>query len=94
MSKGDRLSGMFWLVISLVIAVESYRLCVGRLHAPQAGFLPFVASLLLGVLSLSLLFSARRKRKRDASQEREDVTLNTQLLPKVLYVSKKERGEH
>ena len=89
MSKGDRLSGMFWLVISLVIAVESSRLGVGQLHASQAGFLPFVASLLLGVLSLSLLFSARRK--RDASEEREGVTLNTQLLPKILYVSKKER---
>jgi hypothetical protein len=94
MSKGDRLSGMFWLVISLAIAVESYRLGVGQLHAPQPGFLPFFASLLLGVLSLSLLFSARRKRKRDASEECEDVAFNKQLLPKVLYVSKKERGEH
>jgi len=83
-TKGDKISGAFWLCISLVTAVESYRLGIGHLHAPQAGFLPFVASLVLGVLSASLLATASH-RKRVASEVSEDVTFNVYRIPKVFY---------
>ena len=85
MIKGDRISGVFWLSFSTVIAVESYRLGVGTLHAPQAGFLPFSASLCLGILSLLLLSSTPRGKDRK-SQEAEDVNFNLSLIRKVLYV--------
>jgi putative tricarboxylic transport membrane protein len=84
MSRGDNLSGTFWLAISLVAAMESYRLGLGHLHAPQAGFLPFVASLLLGALSVSLLITTPRT-TRSGSEGNEDVTFNVHQIPKVLY---------
>ncbi len=85
MEKGNRLSGIFWLFLSFVIAEESYRLGVGNLHSPQAGFLPFVASIVLGVLSLLLVLSTRRRGPREAG-EMEDVTFNKRLLLKVVWV--------
>ncbi len=84
MTKGDKISGAFWLSVSLVTAFESYRLGVGQFHAPQAGFLPFVASLLLAVLSVSLLVTASH-RKREAREPSEDITFNVYRVPKVLY---------
>lgn len=83
MSIGDRMSGVFWLLISLGIAFESYRLGIGELRSPRAGFLPFVASMLLGVLSVILLFSAAH-RKREAIENHEDIAFNKGLMPKVL----------
>lgn len=83
MRRGDKLSGTFWLVISLVAAIESYRLGLGHLHAPQAGFLPFVASLLLGGLSVSLLITTPPT-TRSGSEGNEDVTFNVYQIPKVL----------
>lgn len=51
----DRISGFFWFILSVIIAVESYRLELGTLHSPKAGFLPFLASLALGIFSTSAL---------------------------------------
>lgn len=85
MEKGNRLSGIFWLFLSFVIAEESYRLGVGNLHSPQAGFLPFVASIVLGALSLLLVLSTRRRGPRGAV-EAEDITFNKRLLLKVVWV--------
>ncbi len=85
MAKGDRISGIFWLVFSLVIAVESYHLGVGNLHSPQAGFLPFVASITLGILSFLLLLSIKSK-KPQFREEIADITFNRPLVLKVIYV--------
>ena len=85
MEKGNRLSGIFWLFLSVVIAEESYRLGVGNLHSPQAGFLPFVASIVLGILSLLLVLSTRRRGPR-GPVEAEDITFNKRLLLKVVWV--------
>lgn len=85
MAKGDRISGIFWLVFSLVMAMESYHLGVGNLHSPQAGFLPFVASITLGILSFFLLLSIKSKKPKFRG-ETEDITFNRPLLSKVIYV--------
>lgn len=85
MAKSDRMSGIFWLFFSLVIANESYHLGVGKLHSPQAGFLPFVASIILGILSFILLLSTKN-RKRQLGEEIEEITFHRHLMPKVFYV--------
>ncbi len=85
MAKGDRISGIFGLFFSVGIAIESYRLGVGNLHAPQAGFLPFAASIILGILSFILLLSAKQKEGKSGDAI-EDITFNRHLLPKVFYV--------
>ena len=43
---------IFWLVLSIAVCLESWRLNVGGVHAPGPGFLPFYTAILLGVLAL------------------------------------------
>ena len=79
----DRISGFFWFIFSVIIAAQSYYLEVGNLHSPKAGFLPFLASSALGILSLILLLSTamgRRRTKKDGKIE-----FNKERLHKALY---------
>jgi hypothetical protein len=80
----DRISGFFWLIFSVIIAEESYRLELGTLHSPKAGFLPFWASLALGVLSSILLLSTSIRRQK--IKRIESIEFNKQRLHKVFYV--------
>jgi putative tricarboxylic transport membrane protein len=50
----DRWTGLFFVLFSLYVCVESWRLGVGSFFRPGAGFFPFYSSLLLGLLSLIL----------------------------------------
>lgn len=79
----DRISGFFWLIFSVVIAIESYRLEIGTLLSPKAGFLPFGASLALGILSLVLLLSVSKRQK---AQGEGGLEFNKQRLNKVVFV--------
>jgi putative tricarboxylic transport membrane protein len=45
-------ANVFWLVFSIAVCLESWRLNVGGLHTPGPGFLPFYTAILLGVLAL------------------------------------------
>jgi putative tricarboxylic transport membrane protein len=46
------LANLFWLALAVPAAVEAWRLHVGTVRAPGAGFLPFYAAILLGGLAL------------------------------------------
>lgn len=83
--RGDRISSVFWLIFSSAMAVQSYRLGLGGLHSPQAGFLPFVSSLILGILSLMLLLSDMIGKQKSVGKG-EGITFNKQTLVKVFYV--------
>jgi putative tricarboxylic transport membrane protein len=50
----DRISSLFWLFFAIYIFIESLHIGIGRLQKPQAGFMAFGGSLLLGILSLTL----------------------------------------
>ena len=54
MKKQNRLSSFFWLLFSIFVCVESYRLSIGKFHDPGPGFFPFWLGLVLGSLSLIL----------------------------------------
>ena len=70
MKKSDLVSSSFWLTFSFLVAGESYRLGLGNFRGPGPGFLPFVASLVLGVLSLLLMVQAiHRKGEEKEVQE-------------------------
>lgn len=56
MKTGDLASGLFWLLLSAFVCVESLRLGVGTLGNPGMGLMAFGASVLLGLFSLALLF--------------------------------------
>jgi putative tricarboxylic transport membrane protein len=64
----DLVSGVFWLLLSVAGALESYRLHLGSWQKPGSGFLPFVAACFLGVFSLILslkTLAAWRKTKQE-----------------------------
>jgi putative tricarboxylic transport membrane protein len=45
----------FWLILGIIICVESYRFNLGHFNNPGPGFLPFGAGLILGSLSLIVM---------------------------------------
>jgi putative tricarboxylic transport membrane protein len=47
----DVYSSVFWLVFSIYIAVESYRLGLGKWDDPGPGYFPFGAALLFGCMA-------------------------------------------
>jgi len=55
MKISDRWGSSFWLIFSIVICIESYRLGIGSFHAPGTGFFPFWVGMVFGALSLLLL---------------------------------------
>ena len=52
----DRWIGPFFILFSLYVCFESWRLGVGSFFRPGAGFSPFYSGALLGVLSMILGF--------------------------------------
>jgi putative tricarboxylic transport membrane protein len=63
--KSDLVSSSFWLVFSSLGTLESYRLGLGDFRSPGPGFLPFVASLVLGVLSLLVLLQTIYRKEEE-----------------------------
>jgi len=83
MIRRDTLTGVVFLLLALAVAIESYRLGIGSLQVPQAGFLPFAASCVLGILSFMLVISAIQKRD-SAGQERNESLFYRPRILKVL----------
>jgi putative tricarboxylic transport membrane protein len=67
MNFRDRMSGLFWLIISISICVQSIRINIGTLHNPGPGFLPFWAGVVLGIFSIVLLVTSILKGKGEKS---------------------------
>src|SRR5215475_7341265 len=58
----DLTSALFWLAIAIFFSIEGFtHLKLGTLHQPGPGFFPFWAGVLLGILSLILLFNSLKK---------------------------------
>jgi putative tricarboxylic transport membrane protein len=58
MKSYDQGSSLFWLLLSIFVLLESLRLGIGTLHNPGMGFMPFGASVFLGILSVILFLQA------------------------------------
>jgi len=68
MSKADRISGIFWLIFSVFVTIESYRLGLGTLNHPGPGFLFFWAAIVLGIMSLIIFIRAWRNRESEEAR--------------------------
>jgi putative tricarboxylic transport membrane protein len=80
MINTDRWTGFFFILFSLYVCFESWRLGIGSFFRPGAGFFPFYSSLLLGVLSLTLaLFTFRGKVEKAESWTDVGNTLTVSL---------------
>lgn len=60
MTRADGWSGPLLLVLSLYVALESWRLGLGTYSRPGPGFFPFYSSFVLGLLALILTLRAWR----------------------------------
>lgn len=58
MSSADRISGIFWLLFSVFVSIESYRLGLGNLHQPGPGFIFFWTAIAMGILSIAVFVRA------------------------------------
>lgn len=62
--RHDRVTSVFLFAFGIFVCILASRLEMGRLHNPGPGFIPFIAGVLLGCLSLGIyLGSFLRKEK-------------------------------
>jgi hypothetical protein len=59
----DQTSSLFWLLVSILVFVESIRIGIGTFHNPGMGFMTFGASAILGILSLILCVEASLRKE-------------------------------
>lgn len=57
MKRADRISGFIWLVLGLGLCLGSFKLKIGELRNPGAGFMPLLAGTLLSLFGFILLVS-------------------------------------
>jgi len=70
--KGFRLyCNVFWLLFSLIVCIEAYRVNLGEFSNPGPGFFPFCVGLVMLGLSLAALFqSMGEKGKAEKTSQR------------------------
>lgn len=78
----DKATSIFWLFISIIVSVASFRLGLGKLSTPGSGFMPFGAAVLLGMLSIVCFLQAMRQKKPADVQP----LFHGLLWPKVILV--------
>lgn len=83
MGKSDRISGSFWLLFSLFISYESYKLGLGSLHQPGPGFLFFWTGFVVAILALFIILMSVRKPSQIEAAEQ---ALGKSNVRKVLLV--------
>ena len=69
MNLRDQWSSLFWLVISVLVCVESIRMGIGSFQSPGPGFLPFWSGVTVCILS-ALLWVISTLKKEEAGKIR------------------------
>lgn len=69
MGKADRISGIFWLIFSMVVSFESYNLGLGTLRKPGPGFFFFLTGIILGIMSLTIVIKSWKYKKIGTGRE-------------------------
>lgn len=71
MKRTYLINDLVWMTFALLVCIGGLKLGFGSFHEPQAGFMPFLAGLLLGVLSLLDMASGWKDRWKGAKEDRE-----------------------
>jgi putative tricarboxylic transport membrane protein len=66
--SNDIIGSLIFLIFSLIGFIYGYRLPRGTLFKPGAGFFPFYLSVILGILSLMLLFKSLMRKAGESIQ--------------------------
>jgi hypothetical protein len=79
----DKITGLFFLLLSIYVCIESYRLGLGALSNPKAGLFPFISGMLLGFFSILGFFDKMPLKKafEDAGN-----SIRQWKLKKTIYV--------
>jgi putative tricarboxylic transport membrane protein len=83
MGKSDTISGFFWLLFSLFISWESYRLGLGIVNQPGPGFLFFWTGIVVAILSIIVIV---RSFTVKASEGKEEAVAEERRLTKIVPV--------
>jgi putative tricarboxylic transport membrane protein len=83
MGKFDRISGFFWLLFSLFISFESYRLGLGTVNQPGPGFLFFWTGIVVAILAITVIVKSF---KRLSQEEVTDKAFGRSNVKKVVFV--------
>jgi len=84
MAKADQISGIFWLLFSILVSTESYRLGLGSLRKPGPGFFFFWTGVFLGILSLIVILRSSGTEKRPEDQGPSSGKVNSTKIILVL----------
>src|SRR5512139_436223 len=83
MGRLDTIGGFFWLLFSLFISYESYRLGLGKVNQPGPGFLFFWTGIVVAILSIVVIVRSFAVR---ASEEVKETTAGEGRLTKIIPV--------
>ncbi len=62
---------LFWLLFSIAVCTESYRIKLGVINNPGPGFFPFSAGFVMFILSLTALFQSIRNTEAERTTRLE-----------------------
>ena len=71
MKKTFLINDIFWMTLALFACLGGLKLGFGSFHQPQAGFMPFLSGLLLGLLALVDLINGLLTRWRGEKEDKE-----------------------
>ena len=63
---------LFWLLFSLILCIEAYRLSIGAIKNPGPGFFPFCVGLVMAVLSLIAAIQSVGKYEEGQKTDRQE----------------------
>ncbi|MEO0249858.1 MAG: tripartite tricarboxylate transporter TctB family protein [candidate division WOR-3 bacterium] len=69
MGRLDTISGCFWLLFSLFISYESYKLGLGNVNQPGPGFLFFWTGIVIAILSVIVIVRSFSAKASGAAKE-------------------------
>jgi putative tricarboxylic transport membrane protein len=82
MKNNDQRTGLFWLIVGLVISFFSTKYGLGTLSAPGPGFLPFITGLIMSGLAVIVFAQQVGKKEKETVLE----LWRNRGWPKVLLV--------
>jgi hypothetical protein len=80
MVKADRISGIFLILFSIWMVIESYRMGIGMLRMPGPGFIIFWAALAVGIMAIAVVL---RTWTSGEGGKPEDPIFEKKNLPKI-----------
>ncbi len=89
MINSDKVSGFFWLAISIFVCIEAARVGIGSFRSQGPGFLPFWSGVMLSTFSIILVVTSTLKKmeKREIKNLWKGMSWGKVILVSILLLS-------